>query len=286
MKLEFWKLHGCGNDYLFMDVRKPISADPDWPRLAQRLSDRRWGVGSDGLITINAAPGHDARMRIYNRDGSESEMCGNGLRALAKWLYDRGEAGREQSIVTGAGVLYPEVVASVQGRAQQIRVNMGAPRFSGRAVGIASLQGQSSESGQFAVDGENLTGHWVSMGNPHLVFFGELWNQQQMERRGPNLEHHGWFRNRINVHSAEIVDRHRMRMRHWERGSGITMACGTGAAGGGVLASRLRLLEMPVAVEVPGGELRVEWSGHDDDPTFLTGPAEEVFHGFVEWLPD
>ncbi len=283
MKLEFWKLHGCGNDYLFMDVRNPPALEPDWPRLAQRLSDRRWGVGADGLITINAAAGHDARMRIFNADGSESEMCGNGLRAMAKWLYDRGEAGRAQSIVTGAGVLYPDVVEAVQGRAVRIRVNMGSPRFSGAAVGMTGDPGQSCECGQFSIEGENLTGHWVSMGNPHVVFFGALWSLEQMARRGPLLERHVWFRHRINVHSAEILDRHRMRMRHWERGSGITMACGTGATGGAILASRLRLVEMPAVVEVPGGELVVEWSGQENAPAFLTGPAEEVFHGFWEW---
>ncbi|MCL5116060.1 MAG: diaminopimelate epimerase [Firmicutes bacterium] len=274
MELEFWKLEGLGNDYLYFDVRDPWPVTPNWNELARRLSDRHFGVGADGIITIAQGQGVDAVMRIFNADGSESEMCGNGLRGMAKWLYDRGLAGTHQTIRTGAGLRFPEVVESVEGRAELLRINMGVPRFE-------VLPGGSSD---IAAGGLRFPAYSVSMGNPHLVIFGTLWDREQMARWGPLLERHEWFPRRINVHSAEVVGRHGVKMRHWERGAGQTLACGTGAAGAAALALRLRLVESPLAVEVPGGVLTVEWDRDESHPVYLTGPAREVFHGYCSWV--
>ncbi len=272
MRRTFWKMHGLGNDYLYFDARTSDARAEDWSALARSICDRHFGVGADGIILIGAHPEVDATMRIFNADGSESEMCGNGLRALAKWLYDRGLAGAQQTILTGAGRLYPEVVETVQGKAKTIRVNMGVPRFE------ADNLGGSFWEEEIQVRESTFVASAVSMGNPHLVIFGPRWDEKTMAQWGPLLENHPHFPNRINVHSAEVMGKDEIHMRHWERGAGLTLACGTGVAGTAAVAIRLGRVASPVAVEVPGGHLVVEWAG-SSAPVYLTGPAEEVFEG-------
>lgn len=284
MQWEFWKLHGLGNDYLYFDVRGHESAAVDWSQLARDISDRHFGVGADGIITVGSSYRADARMVIFNADGSRSEMCGNGLRALSKWLYDRGFAGRQQVVETDAGLLYPEVVEEWAGRAWRIRVNMGAPRFLARDSGLRLVPGdQTFLDQELPVEGGSLRASVVSMGNPHLIVFGDRWDSTKMAEWGPMLEHHPWFPRRINVHSVQVIDPHHLAMRHWERGAGMTLACGTGVAATAACAIRLGRATGPLVVDVPGGSLDVEWDGHDESPVFLTGPAEEVFHGVYEW---
>ncbi|PSR20805.1 MAG: diaminopimelate epimerase [Sulfobacillus acidophilus] len=283
MQWEFWKLHGLGNDYLYFDVRGQNDAIVDWPKLARRMCDRHFGVGADGIITIASSNRADARMIIYNADGSRSEMCGNGLRGLAKWLYDREQAGRQQVIETDAGLLFPEVLDTRDGKATQIRVNMGPVRFAAQASGLKNGGSEPFMNEWIDVGETRVQVCLASMGNPHLIVFGPLWDVATMAERGPQLEHHLWFPQRINVHSVEVIDAKHLRMRHWERGAGLTMACGTGVAAAGATAAYLQLVNMPIAVSVPGGELLVDWKGSGDDPVFLTGPAEEVFSGRFDW---
>lgn len=283
MDLEFWKLHGLGNDYLYFDIREGMPPTADWPRLAKSICDRHFGVGADGIITIGRSDVGDAKMRIYNADGSLSEMCGNGLRAMAKWLYDRGFAGSRQAIETDAGVLYPEVIETSGKEAVRIRVNMGAPRFEAAQCGWAAGADRHVLQEEIVAGGERFLMALASMGNPHLIVFGELWDVDTMARLGPALEHHPWFPARINVHSAEVLGEHEFAMRHWERGAGLTLACGTGVAAATAAAVRLGFVTSPVTVHVPGGALEAEWTGDPKDAVFLTGPAEEVFHGYYPW---
>ncbi|MBX5466305.1 MAG: diaminopimelate epimerase [Firmicutes bacterium] len=277
--VRFTKMHGCGNDYLFIDVRHwPAWEKEDWPRLAQAMSDRHFGVGADGIILIAPSRVAPVRMRIFNSDGSESEMCGNGLRSLAKWLYDRGELGAEQAIETGAGVLHPQVLEVHEGRACWIRVDMGEPAYTRAALGMEGDPDASTLDLEVSAGGITWRGSAVSMGNPHLVLFGPRWSEDEAAQYGPLLEHHPWFPHRINVHSVEVVSPEAMRIRHWERGAGLTLACGTGvcaATVAGVLTGRTA---RAVTVDVPGGTLRCQWdaeTGH----VWLEGPAVEVCEG-------
>lgn len=281
MKLEFTKFQGLGNDYLYFDVRSPAYSAPDWSRVARVLSDRRFGVGSDGIIVVGPSDCALVRMRIWNADGSEAEMCGNGLRGLVKWLYDQGVRDFGDGIETGAGILTPEIVEEDQGVARQIRISMGVPDFSRRAVGVDDSAAEFLRQ-PMTVAETTLVASGVSMGNPHLVIFGEAWSALDLETWGPRLERHPWFSRRINVHLATVADGHTLVLRHWERGVGPTLACGTGAAGAAAVGVHLGLLQSPIRVGVPGGWLSVQWEG-SGTPVYLTGPSEEVFRGAVTW---
>ncbi len=276
-EVRFTKLHGLGNDYLYIDAR--ALPERDWADLARTMSDRHFGIGADGIILVVPSAVAPVGMRIFNADGSESEMCGNGLRGLAKWLYDRREFGEEQAVETGAGVLYPRVVAVERGRATHIQVDMGPPRWSRAAIGIAVGDPDTPfRDDALEVDGEIIRATAVSMGNPHLIIFGPLWDDEQLARLGPRLERHPWFPRRINVHSVAVESRTAIRMRHWERGAGATLACGTGVAAAVAVASASGRTDTRVTVSVPGGELVAEYvaaSGH----MVLTGPAVEVGEG-------
>lgn len=275
---NFWKLHGLGNDYLYFDVRQ-ARQEPDWSHVAPKICDRHFGVGADGIITVYASPVADAGMHIFNADGSQSEMCGNGLRALAKWLYDRGLAGEDQTIQTDAGILYPKILKTEAGKAVWIRVNMGKPQFSAKLCGLADADDEPFLQKPMALDDRVYEVSLASMGNPHLIIAGEPWDVDMMAQVGKKLETHPWFPMRINVHRVTVRGRHRLFIRHWERGAGLTLACGTGVAASSAVMIRLGQVDSPVQVTVPGGQLEVEWSGHEDDPIYLTGPAEEVFSG-------
>lgn len=280
--VPFTKMHGLGNDYLYIDIRNLEGADTvDWSDLALKMSDRHFGVGSDGIILIAPSSLAEVRMRIFNSDGSESEMCGNGLRALAKWLYDRGETGPKQAVETGAGILHPEIVAEIGGRAAQIRVDMGEPRFTRADLAIAG-DPQSRYIGEtLAVGDERFELSAVSMGNPHAMIFGPLWDVEQMALWGPRIERHPLFLRRINVHSVEILDENRFAMRHWERGAGLTLACGTGVAAAVVAMGLTGHGRGTFTVSVPGGTLTALWDP-ENDHVFLEGPAQEVMQGIFQ----
>ena len=253
--MEFIKMQGLGNDYLFVNC---LDGEPaDLPGLAVRMSDRHFGAGSDGLICLCPSERGDFRMRMFNADGSEGEMCGNGIRCLAKYIRDCGLSGKAVlDIETGAGLRRTELLDDA------VRVDMGAPRVS-PPVEVEAL-------------GRNWRLTPVSMGNPHGVLFLDGIDRLDLGVIGPALERHSVFPGGINVEFIEITDRNTLRMRVWERGSGETLACGTGACAALAAAVSAGLAERTVRVELPGGSLEVCWDG---DTVFLTGPAVTVYRG-------
>ncbi|GIW86715.1 MAG: diaminopimelate epimerase [Isosphaeraceae bacterium] len=276
--MKFTKMHGLGNDYVYVDLfRETPIADP--AALAVAISDRHFGVGSDGLILIEPSERADARMRMFNADGSESEMCGNGVRCVAKYLYDHGIARRPTvTVETGRGVLTLEVEPR-GGKAERIRVEMGAPILRSAEI-PTTLPGDPPIEAAIDVEGQTLRVTCVSMGNPHAVVYVEDVGGYPVEVIGSALERHPAFPRRVNAHFVERIGPAEVRMRTWERGSGITLACGTGACAvcvAGVLTGRT---EGRLKAHLPGGTLDLEWAG-DAAPVFMTGPAVEVFSG--EW---
>lgn len=278
--VAFTKMHGLGNDYLYID-RRDSSDSVDYHDLAIKMSDRHFGVGGDGIIVILRSERADAKMRIFNADGSESEMCGNGLRALAKWFYDRAQLGAKQAIETGAGILYPEIIeVDHNHRARKIKVNMGPPHLTRSEIGMTEGDPQDTcWDVPLEVNGQTFDISCVSMGNPHAMIFGDVWDQETMAAIGRHIEHHPWFPKRINVHAVQVLDRNHLKMRHWERGAGLTLACGTGVAATVVAAVATGRTDRSVTVDVPGGRLEAEWD-QTSNVVFLTGPAVEVCEGF------
>lgn len=284
MMIHFTKMHGLGNDYLFIDVRQMEAyGSMDWSALSVAMSERHFGVGADGIILIGEPQASNAvaSMRIFNADGSESEMCGNGLRAMTKWLYDRREWRSGCGIETLAGMRFPEILEEHDEKATTIRVNMGSPNLARSAIGMQGNPDSTCLEELFDLGTRTVLISCVSMGNPHLLTFGPLWDRDTMQRFGSYIEHHEMFPRGINVHSVEVVDAHRIQMRHWERGSGLTLACGTGAAAALVAAVLAHGVERDASIEVPGGVLHGHWDEASGD-VYLTGTATEVFEGRCE----
>ncbi len=280
MPVRFTKMHGIGNDYVYVDLFDQ-QLNPDPRQLAKAMSDRNKGIGSDGLILIRPSDRADARMQMFNADGSEGEMCGNGIRCVAKYLYDYGIAAKNQvTVETGRGVLTLEIEAS-QGKAEHIRVDMGSPILEGSLI-PTTLPGNPPLDVPFEAAGMALRLTAVSMGNPHAVAFLDDLDHFPLERVGQAVELDPRFPNRVNAHFVTVLDRSEVRMVTWERGSGPTKACGTGACAvcvAGVLTSRT---ERRIVAHLPGGDLQVDWPT-EGASVFMTGPATEVFQG--EW-PD
>jgi diaminopimelate epimerase len=276
--MRFTKMHGIGNDYVYVstfDQRPP--AEP--ARLAVAVSDRHFGVGGDGLILIMPSERADARMRMFNADGSEGEMCGNGVRCVAKYLYDHGVVRKDRvTVETGRGILTLELEIR-GGRVERVRVDMGAPIFD-RARIPTTLPGDPPVEVPLALGAATLSVTAVSMGNPHAVIYVAEAAAFPLETLGPKLEHHPAFPRRVNAHVVEVISQEEVRVRTWERGSDITLACGTGACAvcvAGVLTGRTG---RTLLVHLPGGDLELSWPS-DASPVFMTGPATEVFQG--EW---
>jgi diaminopimelate epimerase len=274
--MKFTKMHGIGNDYVYVETFTQ-SAPADPARLAVTISDRHFGVGADGLILIMPSERADARMRMFNADGSEGEMCGNGVRCVAKYLYDHGLAVKDNvSVETGRGVLSLALEIE-EGKVRRVRVDMGPPIL--RAADIPTLlAGNPPVDAPLRLDGRILEATAVSMGNPHAVIYVDDVQNFPLEALGPSLEHHHSFPRRVNVHIVELCGRDEVRMRTWERGSGITLACGTGACAvcvAGVLTGRT---ERQILAHLPGGDLELAWPDSNGS-VFMTGPATEVFSG-------
>lgn len=284
--MNFVKMHGAGNDYVYVDCFvEPRPADP--VDLAPRIADRHKGVGGDGLILVEPSTRATARMRMFNADGSESEMCGNGVRCVAHLVVARGRAAAGTvTIETGRGLLTLDVRPTGP-RSSQVRVDMGEPMLDAGAIPVeGSGTGHVLDAPCAALGPEEPWWHaagldprmtCVSMGNPHVVFYCRDVAAVPLESIGPRIERHAIFPRRVNVHFVEVRSPEHAVMRTWERGSGITQACGTGASAvcvAGVLTNRTGAR---LAADVPGGRLELEWNGSGS--VFMTGPAEEVFTG-------
>jgi len=277
--MRFTKMHGAGNDYVYVNgFDEPMPDDP--AALARRVSDRHFGVGGDGLIFICPSDVADARMRMFNADGSEAEMCGNGIRCVAKYVYDHGLCRNETlRIETGAGVLALDLEVEA-GRVQRARVDMGEPILEAGRI-PTTLAGERVIDAPLQVGDTRLEVTCVSMGNPHAVAYVEELSDAWVLGVGPRVETDLHFPNRVNAEFVKVLGPGEIRMRVWERGSGETLACGTGACAvcvAGVLTGRT---ERKLLAHLPGGDLELHWR-EDDNHVHLTGPAVEVFSGIWE----
>ncbi|MBX7071556.1 MAG: diaminopimelate epimerase [Pirellulales bacterium] len=284
--MRFVKMHGAGNDYVYVNCFDE-SLPGDVTETARQISDRHFGVGGDGLVLICPSDVADARMRMFNADGSEAEMCGNAIRCVGKFLFDHGICQKQRlAIETGRGVLSLDLEI-VDGVVERARVNMGRPILAPAEIPTtlaATGQWQGSDvvvDAPLEIVGETLTVTCVSMGNPHCVTFVDKLSDRWVHEIGPRVEKHARFPRRVNAEFIEIVSPSELRMRVWERGSGETLACGTGAAAvcvAGMLSGRT---ERRVTIHLLGGDLELEWA--EDGCVYKTGPATEVFSG--EWFP-
>jgi diaminopimelate epimerase len=284
MNFDFWKMHGTGNDFVLAESEE---LDADWPALAQRVCDRHFGVGADGLIVAFPSAVADRQMRIFNPDGSEAEMCGNGVRCFVKYLLDRGAVsarGGMMTVDTMAGMLEARATLDAAGRVASVRVAMGPPHFQPADIGARVEQAGPIRDLPLTAAGEPLALTLVSMGNPHAVhFLGGAPADFDLHRIGPAVEHDPLFAHRTNFEVVEVRDRAHLVMRVWERGAGETLACGTGACAA-VVAARLHdRADQDVDVAVPGGTLRISWDGTGE--VYLEGPAAFVFASRWEDTP-
>jgi diaminopimelate epimerase len=270
MKIPFTKMHGLGNDFIIIDCRKRNIRGLS--RVVKGLSERRFGIGFDQALILRGSKRADFRMDIYNSDGSRVEMCGNGIRCMARYIWTRGlSRKRRLAIETLAGIIRPERANDL------VRVDMGVPALEGRRIPVASNNVIVNHPLSVGDRVFLITG--VSMGNPHCVIFVDQVDAFPVTTYGPLIETNRFFPQRTNVEFVETVNSRRIKMRVWERGSGETLACGTGAAAAAVASNIKGLTSRNVTVRLPGGELKINWA--KDDHVYLTGPAEEVFVGTV-----
>jgi diaminopimelate epimerase len=283
--IQFVKMHGAGNDYVYIDCfSQPAPENPG--TLAKRMADRHRGVGGDGLILVQPSGVAAARMRMFNADGSEAEMCGNGVRCVGHLVVARGHAGRGHvTIETGRGVLTLDVTPTGE-RISRVRVDMGPPILDAESIPVIGARGPlmdapcpalGPEEPWWVQSGLDPRMSCVSMGNPHLVLFCAAVDRVPLEQIGPRLEQASLFPRRINVHFVQVLAEDRVRVRTWERGSGPTLACGTGAAAVCVTGASTGRTVRSIVAELPGGDLQLDWTSSGN--VFLTGPAEEVFVG-------
>ena len=273
--MRFTKMHGAGNDYVYVNCfSERIPGDP--AALAQAVSDRHCGIGADGLILICPSEQADVRMRMFNADGSESEMCGNGVRCVAKYVYDHGLSRQNPlRIETGRGVLTLDLRLA-EGRVDQVRVNMGSPILQSALI-PTTLPGDPPVRARLDVAGRNLEVTCVSMGNPHCITYVDEISDDWVLRVGPQVERHPAFPRRVNAEFVHVLSPREVRMRVWERGSGETQACGTGACAVAVAGVLTGKTERKIVAHLPGGDLELEWAASGE--VYLTGPAVEVFSG-------
>ena len=277
--MRFTKMHGAGNDYVYINCfDEPVPRDI--PATAIAISDRHTGVGGDGLVLICPSEVADARMRMFNADGSESEMCGNAIRCVAKYVSDRGIVRKpELKIETGRGILTMQLFTGAGGKVEQVTVNMGAPILESARI-PTTLPGDPPQNAKLEVAGKTIDVTCVSMGNPHCVTFVDEVNDDWVLRVGPQIEHHPAFPRRVNAEFIQVVSPAEFIMRVWERGSGETMACGTGACASAVAGALTGRTNRTVTAHLRGGDLKLEWASTGE--VFMTGPATEVFSG--EWV--
>ena len=277
-RIPFTKMHGTGNDYIYIDG---LDGEPPPlpPAAIVRLSDRHFGIGGDGVVLISRSTAADFRMRIFNADGSEAEMCGNASRCVAKYLYERRKTDKTVLTLETKGGLKELQLQVAQGRVHSVRVDMGQPILETERIPAAS-SAKKLIAEPFTVDGQQLSLTCVSMGNPHAVFIVDQITDDHVLRLGPQIETNPLFPARTNVEFVQVLSPTEIRMRVWERGSGVSRSCGTGACASVVAAVLNERCERRVRVQLRGGELEIEWA--DNDRVFKSGPAEFVFDGIVE----
>jgi diaminopimelate epimerase len=271
--VKFWKMHGLGNDYVVIDNRDQKIADSKLAGLAKKLCDRRFSVGADGLLLVYSSKVADAKMRIFNSDGSEAEMCGNGIRCFAKYCYENGIVSKSEfSVETLSGV--KQVWLTMKGKEVcSVRVDMGAPNWNRSSL---PMNGEGSCINQdLQVDKENYKVTCLSMGNPHCVIFVDNVTEFPVEYIGPIIENNKAFPKRTNVGFVQVLGKGELKVRVWERGCGETLACGTGTCAAVAAANKLGLVGAKVLVHVLGGDLQVEVA----KSLFLSGAAEKVYEG-------
>lgn len=274
--VKFTKMHGIGNDYIYIDARSTAVRHPE--KLAVAMSDRHFGVGSDGLILILKSETADFRMRMFNADGSEAEMCGNGIRCFAKYVYDHGLIKNKRiSVETLAGVKHLDMQVKNK-KVETVRVDMGEPILQRERIPMSGNPGMVIGEALSLEDGVRFEITAVSMGNPHAVIYVEDVKNFPVEKYGTMIENHDLFPNRTNVEFVQILNEGEVIQRTWERGSGETLACGTGASAVTVAGVLMRRTARSILVHLNGGDLRTEWR-EDDNHVFLTGPAVDVFQG-------
>lgn len=287
MKIEFTKMHGCGNDYVYIDsVKNPIRV-ADKAELARMVSDRHFGIGSDGLIFINSSKIADFEMEMYNADGSRSEMCGNGIRCVAKLVYDKGYTDGEEFTIESMGKIKYIKIYGKDGVAESVKVDMGEPILEPARIPV-NVEGDKAVAVPIEVDGVKYEMTCVSMGNPHAVVFLDETTAKpskvtslDIDSIGPKFENHKVFPNRVNTEFVNVIDRTQVEMRVWERGTGETLACGTGCCATTVACILNGKTDREVTINVLGGKIRVKWD-EIDNHIYMTGPATRVFDGVIE----
>lgn len=273
--MKFTKMQGLGNDYVYVNCLKEKVESPS--EMARRVSDRHFGVGSDGLILICPSECADFEMKMYNADGSRGEMCGNGIRCVGKYVYDYGLTDQtEISVETLGGIKHLSLTVE-EGKVALVKVDMGSPIFVPEQIPV-KVEGNHAVNVPISVDGDEYRMTCISMGNPHAVVYLDDIQNMEIEKIGPKFEHHSCFPNRVNTEFARVLDRETVEMRVWERGSGETLACGTGACAVAVASMVNGLTEDCVTVQLLGGNLKIEWD-REKNVVYMTGPATVVFDG-------
>ena len=277
--MKFTKMHGCGNDYIYINGASERMEQDRKPDFVRRVSDRHFGIGGDGVIFINPSTEADFEMEMYNADGSRAEMCGNGIRCVAKYVYDKGLTDKtEISIVSCGKVKYLQLFLK-DGKVESVRVNMGAPILQAGEVPVISDKEHVIDE-PILVQGKEYKMTCVSMGNPHAVIFTEDVTNLAIESIGPYFENHERFPKRTNTEFVKVLDRKNVQMRVWERGTGETLACGTGCCATVVACVLNGLTDSTVTVKLLGGEIEVFWD-QENNLVYMTGPAETVFEGEI-----
>ena len=282
--MKFTKMQGCGNDYVYVNGFEERVSDSEKPELVRRLSDRHFGIGGDGVIFINPAAEADFEMEMYNADGSRAEMCGNGIRCVAKYVYDKGLTDKTDiSVISYGQIKYLQLFLK-EGRVDTVRVNMGAPELRPERIPVTvaeagmPLEKERIVNAPIIVQGKEYKMTCVSMGNPHAVIFLEDVTNLEIEQIGPYFENHERFPKRINTEFVKVLDKKTVQMRVWERGTGETLACGTGCCATVVACILNGLTDEKVTVKLLGGEIEIEWD-REANLVYMTGPAVTVFEG-------
>jgi diaminopimelate epimerase len=271
--VKFWKMHGLGNDYIVVDNRNEKISDTEAAELAQELCERRFSVGADGLLLVSNSRVADVKMRIFNADGSEAEMCGNGIRCFAKYCYENNIAKKnELTVETLAGIKRTWLTVE-DNTVISVMVDMGTPTLDRSAIPL--LDTGTCVNEDLLVNGEQYKVTCLSVGNPHCVIFVDALDDFPVERVGPKIENHSLFPKKTNVEFAQVLNRNELKVRVWERGCGETLACGTGACAAVTAGNLLQKIGNKVRVHLVGGNLEVEYA----ERLFLSGPAEKVFEG-------